>query len=353
MILNETPIRTSKNYGINNIKLDIEIPKKIEEFNNLTITGDTSNFSISNKVTKTPLKFGNGKELETQIFESANQNIKIIPESSGMLCLEFNLNEDNSVLVENIEIETNPNSNQTVVIKYISDDKFNCYHNGIIRVNTKPNSKTKIIIVNMVNNNSNNFLSIENELSENSKLDYCIVDFGGSSSITNWYSNVKGENSEANINTIYLGTENQIFDINYISELYGKNTKTNIEVQGALKGEAKKNFKGTINFKKGCKKAKGDENEFCMLLSKKARSKALPMLLCTEEDVEGNHSTATGKIEEQKLFYLMSRGISYQDSTKLIVKAKFNSVLETIENEKLKEEILKEIDKRLEDKINL
>ncbi len=352
MILNETPIRTSKNYGINNIKLDFEIPKKIEEFNSLTISGDTSNFSISNEVTKTPLKFGNGKELETQIFENANQNINIISESSGMLCLEFNLNEDNPVLVENIEIETSSNSNSIIAIKYVSDDEFKCYHNGIIRVNTKPNSKTKIIIINMLNNNSNNFLSFENDISENSKLDYCIVDFGGSSSITNWYSNVRGEYGEANINTIYLGTENQIFDINYISELYGKNTKTNIEVQGALKEDAKKNFKGTIDFKRGCKKAKGDENEFCMLLSKKAKSKALPMLLCTEEDVEGNHSTATGKIEEQKLFYLMSRGLSYQDSTKLIVKAKFNSILETIEDGKLKEEILEEIDNRLEIKKN-
>lgn len=348
MILNETPIRTSKNYGINNIKLDIELPKRIEEFNSITISGNTTNFKISNEVTKKTLKFGNGKELEKQIFESANQNIKIIPENSGTLYLDFNLNEENPALVENIEIEPSSNSNSTIVIKYIADDNFKCYHNGAVRVNNKPESKTKIIIINMLNNNSNNFLSFENELSENSKLDYCVVDFGGTLSITNWYANVKGENSEANINTIYLGTENQIFDINYISKLYGKNTKTNIEVQGALKDDAKKNFKGTIDFKKGCKKAKGNENEFCMLLSKKAKSKALPMLLCTEEDVEGNHSTATGKIDKQKLFYLMSRGLSYIDSTKLIVKAKFNNVLETIENEELREEIIKEIDKRLE-----
>lgn len=47
-----------------------------------------------------------------------------------------------------------------------------------------------------------------------------------------------------------------------------------------------------------------------MLLSDKAKSKALPMLLCTEEDVEGSHSTATGKVDESELFYLMTRGFS-------------------------------------------
>ena len=41
-----------------------------------------------------------------------------------------------------------------------------------------------------------------------------------------------------------------------------------------------------------------------MLLSDKAKSIALPMLLCTEEDVEGNHSTASGKVDEKQLFTL-------------------------------------------------
>ncbi|MBP3831566.1 MAG: SufD family Fe-S cluster assembly protein [Clostridia bacterium] len=346
MILNQTPIRTSKNYKINNIELDLEFPNKIEEFGGLTISGDTSNFNISDEVSKIPLKYGNG--LESQIFEKGNQNIKIEETKTGSLYLEFNLNEENSVLAENIEIDANTKSKTTIYIKYMSNDNFECYHNGIIRVNAKANSKTNIVVVNMLNNKSNNLLSIENTLEENARVDYTIVDFGGKTSITNYYSNIKENGAKANINTIYLGAGNQVFDINYIAELFGKNTETNIEVQGALKDEARKNFKGTIDFKKGSKKAKGDENEFCMLLSDKAKSKALPMLLCTEEDVEGNHSSAAGKIEDDKLFYIMSRGLSEKDAMKLIVKAKFNKILETIKDEELKQEIVEEIDKRLD-----
>ena len=249
MILNQTPIRTSKNYKINNIELDLELPKKIEEFNGLTILGDTSNFKISNYVSKTPLIYGNCKDLEKQIFEKGNQNIKIEETKTGNLYLDFNFNEENSNLVENIEIDANTKSKTTIYIKYMSDDKFECFHNGIIRVNAKANSKTNIIVVNMLNNKSNNLLSIENNLEENSRVDYTIVDFGGRTSITNYYSNIKGNGAIANINTIYLGTENQVFDINYIAELYGENTETKIEVQGALKDEAKKSFKGTIYFK--------------------------------------------------------------------------------------------------------
>ena len=169
----------------------------------------------------------------------------------------------------------------------------------------------------------------------------------GKNSITNYYSNILGEKAKNDLKTIYLGAENNIKDLNYIAELRGKQSFIDIDVQGALSGNAKKNFKGTIDFKKGCKKAKGNENEFCMLLSEKARSIALPMLLCTEAEVEGNHSTASGKVDNQELFYIMSRGLSYNEAVKLIVKARFNKILSRIEDEDLRNEIIEKIEEQL------
>ncbi len=135
--------------------------------------------------------------------------------------------------------------------------------------------------------------------------------------------------------------------MNYIAEVRGQKNVVNIDVQGALSENAKKHFKGTIDFKQGCKKSVGDENESCMLLSDTAKSISLPMLLCSEEDVEGNHSSSAGKIDEKELFYVMTRGFSQKDAMKLMVKAKFNKILENIPNQKLKEDILNEIDMRL------
>ena len=165
--------------------------------------------------------------------------------------------------------------------------------------------------------------------------------------MSNYYSNIIGNNANNVLKTIYLGKDKQIKDLNYIAELRGEKSNIDIDVQGALNDEAKKNFKGTIDFKRGCKKSKGNENESCMLLSNRAKSIALPMLLCTEEDVEGNHSTSSGKVDEKQLFYIMARGISYKEAVKLIVKSKFNKIIETVQDSELKEEILKEIDERL------
>ena len=84
-----------------------------------------------------------------------------------------------------------------------------------------------------------------------------------------------------------------------------------------------------------------------MLLSPEAKSLALPMLLCTEDDVEGNHSTASGKVDEKSLFYIMSRGFSEKEAIKLIVKARFTKIIERIKDEELRNVILDEIDRRL------
>ena len=167
-------------------------------------------------------------------------------------------------------------------------------------------------------------------------------------SITNYYADIKGESAENDLKTIYLGTDNQLKDINYIAELRGKKTNVDIDVQGALAESAKKNFKGTIDFKSGCKKSKGNENEFCMLLSDKAKSIALPMLLCSEDDVEGNHSTASGKVDNKILFYVMSRGLSYKEAVKLLVKSNFTTIIDRISDETLKKEVIRKIDEKLD-----
>ena len=70
-------------------------------------------------------------------------------------------------------------------------------------------------------------------------------------------------------------------------------------------------------------------------------------ILCTEDDVEGNHSTASGKVDDSSLFYIMSRGLNEKEAIKLIVRARFNKILERIKDEELLKEIVQELDNRL------
>ena len=62
--VNETPVRTSRNFNINNIKLkDVKIPKRIGNFNNVSIRKETSKIDVESVYTDCNLKFGLGEDL--------------------------------------------------------------------------------------------------------------------------------------------------------------------------------------------------------------------------------------------------------------------------------------------------
>ena len=143
--LNETPIRTAKNFKINNIKLEnIEIPEVIPEFENVTIIGDTSKIDIEQNTinTDTNLIFGLSEELTNQVKMQAKQKIKLNingaqNEETELVekveaKIDFKFDDENSVLIDNIEITANENTKSTVIIKYTSNQESENYHNGII-----------------------------------------------------------------------------------------------------------------------------------------------------------------------------------------------------------------------------
>ena len=242
IIVNETPVRTSKNFLINNIKLDnVEIPKEIGKFNNIEIRNETLKTTVEERKSEINLSYGLGDVLTNSVINRSNKELVITIDSkkNKELELDFNFDKRNKNLIDNINIIANEDSRGTVIIKYKSNDKTINFHNGIIKLNAKKNSKVNIVVVNLLNSNSLNFISIQNEFEENAKLNYTIIDIGGNKSISNYYSNLCGILSQDSINTIYLGNKNQVFDLNYIAELRGEKTDVNIEVQGALQVKEK------------------------------------------------------------------------------------------------------------------
>lgn len=344
LILNDTPVRTSNNFLINNIKLDnIKIPTNIKRFDNVEIKKQSAIIDENTSMEK--LVYGVGEKLEKEVLENANSKINLVVLEKDEIQINYNFDDDNTELMNKIDILAKADCN--IIIKYTAKTQKSCFHNGVIKVIADENAIVNIAIINLLNEKSNNFEAIENTSNSNSNIKYTIIDIGGKNSISNYYSNIIGDNATNILNTIYMGTEDDIKDINYIADVRGKKSNIEIDVQGSLDKNSKKNFKGTIDFKKGCTKSKGNENEYCILLSENAKSIALPMLLCTEDDVEGNHSTASGKVDNKELFYIMTRGISRKEAIKLMVKAKFNNILKNIKDEDLRAEIIEVIDARL------
>jgi Fe-S cluster assembly protein SufD len=87
----------------------------------------------------------------------------------------------------------------------------------------------------------------------------------------------------------------------------------------------------------GAQKADGYQANRNLVLSKEARADSLPGLEILADDVRCSHGATVGQLEEEPIFYSMSRGIPYQDAARLIVDGFFEPVLQRIPFEGLRE----------------
>ncbi|MBO5530803.1 MAG: SufD family Fe-S cluster assembly protein [Bacilli bacterium] len=315
-ILNKSPIRTTNNFKVNDFKIDLDITET-----------DFNSFEYKNINIKTEIR--NNLDSKIGLPASKYLYVECIGNDLGYLTYDF----DNNYLASEIHIDSD------MIIIFKGDNAL---------LNTKvvidSNKDNNVTIINLTSKESKSFISIKNNIKRGIKSTVNFIELGGIVKVSNYYSINNGENY---FNSLYLGKDSDKIDMNYYIGLNEKNSISKMNVQGSLSDKSYKSFKGTIDFYEGSSKSIGEEIENCILLSDESISRSLPMLLCHEEDVEGAHGVSTGKIDEDKLFYLMSRGINEKDAKKLIINANYNLVIDNIPNEDIKKLIKEEINKKL------
>ena len=336
-IINKSPVNTTNNFNINDLKIDLEIPT-IDNFKEFDIkNGYTSKTSIINNFTS---------KIGLTLDKAYNIDITIPKKIDTPIEYTYNFT-NNDVLIDNINIIFEENSSADIIFKYISKDDNEHFHHLKLNVIMKNNSSGNISIVNLLNNNSKSLIAIETETNYMSELNTNLFDIGGNTKINNIYANTK-EKSTNKLNNIYIGIDNDIIDMTYKYQNSGINSINELEIQGTLDKHAKKTFRGIIDFISGAKSSIGKENENCILLSDECISKSAPILLCGEEDVIGTHSVSSGKIDEEKLFYIMTKGLSKEEAIKLIIYANINKIIQKLSNEEIKSQIFNAIENKIQ-----
>lgn len=210
---------------------------------------------------------------------------------------------------------------------------------GQVQVKVEKGGFLKLTTVQLLPVDAQGASSVQVELADTAELEAVAVEAGSAKSVTKMEVNLAGNESKANVYVLYFGHGASQLDMNYVLVQQGKNTEANLHVYGALLGEANKIFRGTLDFRHGSKGSKGYEKEEVVVLSSKVRNRSVPLMLSAEDAVEGHHAVSIGKIDENKLFYLMSRGLDMQEARRLVVEAAFNPVLDRIEDKDLYQEL--------------
>jgi Fe-S cluster assembly scaffold protein SufB len=163
--------------------------------------------------------------------------------------------------------------------------------------------------------------------------------FDGQATYDNCSAELAGEGSSFTADIGYRLSSDHIYDVNCEAIHTGKRTESRILSSGVLADEADKLLRGTIDFRNGCAGAVGNESEEVLLLSENIRNRSVPVILCDEEDVVGNHGASIGRPDENLLYYMESRGLRADEAVELLAAAKLAAVVNRIPDEKIREEI--------------
>ena len=170
---------------------------------------------------------------------------------------------------------------------------------------------------------------------------------GGSAAAGGVRAYLTGTSSSFVLKTVYFASGEQNFDFNDIADHRGRSTVSDMYTAGVLAGKSRKTLRGTIDFKKGAAHAVGHEAEDVLLLANGVRNLTVPLILCGEEDVEGQHAASSGKPDERQIYYLCSRGLTPADAAKLLVEGRFAPVLDRLPEADMRELLSADVERRL------
>lgn len=346
--------------------VNLEVPTDISKF----LTKDLSNYLI--------IKDGHiiDKKIDSSFEKISIKNIKeAIAEKDSVLTssqllnnyedetYQFNIKNINSGIV--INVPKNLTFSDTLYIFYIQE-KSDLVNNTLI--NLENNSEFKYFEY-IYNSGKANINFVSNSIvKENAKLTYAglsklskdslvnvvrnsyVSRYGSSlysvaevnDSVTDSKTNIylQEKYASATTKTIAITNNEQSAKFTQLVEHNAPDTEGFIENYGVSNNDSSLVFEGIGKINKGMKRSTARQQNRGIVLGVNARLDANPLLLIDEYDVEASHGAAIGKIDEEQLYYLMSRGLTHKNAQRLIISGFLSPVTSLMTTEELIEDFI-------------
>jgi Fe-S cluster assembly protein SufD len=175
---------------------------------------------------------------------------------------------------------------------------------------------------------------------------YSLADVGDAIQLMFQTINLNGMYANGTSKTIAITSGAQEAKYQTLIEHNAKNSEGYIEHYGVANNESALIFEGIGQINKGMKQSIARQQNHGIVLGEKARLDANPLLLIDEYDVEASHGAAIGKIDDEELYYLMSRGLNEKAAQRLIINGFLSPVMSLLETDVLKNMFLLRVEEK-------
>ena len=198
---------------------------------------------------------------------------------------------------------------------------------ALTRIVVETGAKLHLIEMLGVNEGQQHLESVGLEVHQDAAVDVKQYALGGSTIGLGLTANLVGARARLDLNNRYHATHEETLDINHLVRMRGTSTRAQLTESGVLNEAAKKTLRATIDLVRGAKDAQGNEIETVMILGDDVVNKTMPVILCDEDDVAGNHGATIGSVSPEQLDYLAARGLSRQAAEQLFIRALFEDAI--------------------------
>jgi len=299
----------------NKIEISDEIEKKVllENENSLI---DLNN-AFTNKIFKISIKENYSLKKPLIIYHTTDKKIK---SKSINLRLDFELEQNSSFKL----------------IDFFVDKSDTNFVNILYNFNLKKDSILKNYKIDKFENENLKYSFNNIEQETNSVSETFILSAGSNYFKNEVNCNLKGEYSSAFVNGVFSLKENKQHEIRTTINHLVENTKSYQLIKSVLGKLSKAAYQGKIFVNSKAQKTDGYQLSKAILLDETSEFNAKPELEIYADDVKCSHGSASGSLNENSIFYLMSRGLSYQQSKELLINGFLLDVIEKITDSEIK-----------------
>jgi Fe-S cluster assembly protein SufD len=225
-----------------------------------------------------------------------------------------------------------PDSSLTYVHEAASPDgeKKQSMHSGLVEIHISENARLQFVELQSWGDNVWNFSHERVQVGKNANLEWIFGALG--SKLTKNFSEIDliGEGAVGKMSGFYFTDGKQHLDHDTQQNHLAPHTTSDLLFKGALKDNSRSVWQGMIYVAPGAQKTDGYQANRNLVLSPKARADSIPGLEILADDVRCTHGATVGKIDQESVFYLLSRGIPYTEAEHLIVEGFFDPIMQRI-----------------------
>ncbi len=167
---------------------------------------------------------------------------------------------------------------------------------------------------------------------------------GASLSKTHIVTTLAGEQASSKLYGFVFGHHRQHIDQHTLQDHRAPHTTSDLEVKAALQNESRMVYTGLIRIAKEAKQTNAYQANHNLMLSPKAQAETIPMLEILADDVQCKHGASIGPVDDEQVFYLMTRGIPREAAERLVVMGFVEPIVQQVPFEPLQERLRQEIE---------